>query len=419
MSNALVIAAVTAVLKDILENGLANDAIATSMGDTLVTAIPPDRISVGSDERPQLNLFLYQVSQNRNADWIGRDRPESHRASALSSQPPLALDLHYLLTAYGAKDFQAELLLGYAMQLLHDLPVIGQEMFVNALQRAAAVSSFGVLSQALTTVSIPDLVKGVGSIKLNTEFFNMEETSKLWSALQTHYRPSAAYRASMVLIESRQPGHTTPTLEAALPQPLIEKVTTPTGEPITAGSMILLQGERLQSDITQLRMVGRSALLKPKEVQPQTISVILPSDLLAGVHGIQVVHQTLGQSLSPLSALESNVASFVVHPLITASVDQAQPDSEDLYAATIIVNVRPRVGKSQRVFLLLSCVSTHPARIYPFAVQPHDADADILHIPVTALPAGTYWVQLQVDGAQSPLHPAVTGEPGSPQVELK
>lgn len=52
MSNALAIAAVTAVLKDLLENGLVSDSITTSVGDVIVTALPPDRISVGTDERP-------------------------------------------------------------------------------------------------------------------------------------------------------------------------------------------------------------------------------------------------------------------------------------------------------------------------------------------------------------------------------
>lgn len=72
MSNALSTAAVTGVIKYLLENGLVSDAIAASVGDVIVTAIPPDRITVGTDERAQLNLFLYQVTQNRNVDWVSQ-----------------------------------------------------------------------------------------------------------------------------------------------------------------------------------------------------------------------------------------------------------------------------------------------------------------------------------------------------------
>jgi len=206
MSNALAIAVVTAVLKDLLENGLVSDSITTSIGDVIVTALPPDRISVESDERAQINLFLYLITPNRNADWVSqelRQRNPRHMGEPRSTNPPLALDLHYLLTAYGAKDFQAELLLGYAMQLLHEIPVLTRDIIYTALQNASAVNTSSILSQALVGVSISDLAEQVGQIKIYPEFFNMQETSNLWSALQTHYRPSAAYQASMVLIDSR------------------------------------------------------------------------------------------------------------------------------------------------------------------------------------------------------------------------
>ncbi|MBR8837312.1 MAG: DUF4255 domain-containing protein [Stigonema ocellatum SAG 48.90 = DSM 106950] len=205
MSNALSIAAVTGVIKYLLENGLVSDAIATSVGDVIVTALPPDRISVGTDERAQLNLFLYQVTQNRNVDWVS---PEfRHRHSKLagnpgSTNPPLALNLHYLLTAYGPKDFQAEILLGYAMQMLHKSHVITSHTIESALKNASQTSTSNVFSQALARVSVSDLAEEIGQIKISPEFFKMEETSKIWSALQTHYRPSATYEASMVVIKS-------------------------------------------------------------------------------------------------------------------------------------------------------------------------------------------------------------------------
>ena len=41
-----------------------------------------------------------------------------------TTNAPLALDLHYLLTAYARTDAAAEILLGYAMHLLHETPVL-------------------------------------------------------------------------------------------------------------------------------------------------------------------------------------------------------------------------------------------------------------------------------------------------------
>jgi hypothetical protein len=209
MSNALSIVAITAVLKDLLENGLVSDSITASVGDVLVTAIPPDLIKVGTDERAQLNLYLYQVTQNRNVDWISPEFRHRHSSSSVNQKersvnPPLALDLHYLLTAYGAKDFQSELLLGYAMQLLHKRTVITSELIENALNNAATRNTTSLISQALAGVSVSKLVKQLGEIKLYPQFLNMEDSSKVWSALQTHYRPSVSYQASMVLIESNE-----------------------------------------------------------------------------------------------------------------------------------------------------------------------------------------------------------------------
>ncbi|MGB3656141.1 MAG: DUF4255 domain-containing protein [Rivularia sp. (in: cyanobacteria)] len=200
MSNALSIAAVTATIKNLLENGLVSDAIAASVGDVLVSAIPPDKIQVGTDERAQINLFLYHVTQNRNVDWISRT--SDNKDNPRSTNPPLALDLHYLLTAYGPKDFQSEILLGYAMQLLHSSPIIKFEVIESALKNSSQTSTSSVFSQALAGISVSDLARQIGQIKVSPEFLSMEDTSKIWSALQTNYRPSATYNASMVLIES-------------------------------------------------------------------------------------------------------------------------------------------------------------------------------------------------------------------------
>lgn len=205
MSNALAIAVITAVFKDLLENGLVKDSITNSVGDVIVTAIQPDRISIETDARVQLNLYLYQITQNRNADLVSRET-RSDRSRLMgeprSTNPPLALNLHYLLTTYGAKDFQTELLLGYAIQFLHENPVLTSDIIHTALKNVSTVNTSSILSQALADVSVSDLAEQIGQIKIRPEFLDMEQTSRLWSTLQTHYRLSVAYQASMVIIDS-------------------------------------------------------------------------------------------------------------------------------------------------------------------------------------------------------------------------
>ncbi len=88
------------------------------------------------------------------------------------------------------------------MQLLHISPIIKSEVIESALKNASETSTSSVFSQALASVSVSDLARQIGQIKVSPEFLSMEDTSKIWSALQTNYRPSATYNASMVLIES-------------------------------------------------------------------------------------------------------------------------------------------------------------------------------------------------------------------------
>ena len=53
------VAAVTAVLKDLLHNGIIDRDLTSSVGDVTVSALPPDRVvTQGQPETSQLNLFL-------------------------------------------------------------------------------------------------------------------------------------------------------------------------------------------------------------------------------------------------------------------------------------------------------------------------------------------------------------------------
>lgn len=411
MSNTLAIAAVTAMLKDILENRLANHPVAISIGDLLVTALPPDRITVGSDERPQLNVFLYQVSQNRNADWVSRDRLSNlsgkqqrdglHELQDKYTDEPsfLALDLHYLITAYGAKDFQSELLLGYAMQVLHDIPLITREMVCVALKHAAAMTTFGALSQVLSTLSIEDLAEQVGEIKLGPEFFSMEETSKLWSSLQTHYRPSAGYQASMVLFSrpALQNSAASASLLPKLLQPTVERVGSLGTAAIHAGDMLILHGQRLQGTFTHLRITGHSALLSPHTVQDEQITLLLPPDLPAGIQSIQVVHLDNSRS-GDVQEIQSNLVTFAIQPSIHVQVTSVQSLQQELHQVEITLTVKPLINSNQSVFLLLNHSNHSLSTQLPVPLA--DSLTETLSIPIQ-VPGGDYWIQLQVGGVRS------------------
>lgn len=196
--SALALASVTAVLKDVLENGMASEHVTAAVGgDIAVSALPPDRIASGADERAQLNLFLYAVTPNTG---LRIARVGAERTGDAVRTTPLALDLHYLVTAYGAQDFHTEILLGHVLRLLQQRPVL-QHAEIRASIDALSVGRDGhLVPPALAALAASDLPDRVDRITIAAEFLSIEELSKLWSALQAKFRPSVTYKVSVALI---------------------------------------------------------------------------------------------------------------------------------------------------------------------------------------------------------------------------
>jgi hypothetical protein len=208
MSSPLAIAAVTEALKDLLNDGLLDHNLPPLTGNLTVTSTPPDHISTGVQEPSQLNLFLYQVTPNsgwRNADLPSRGAQQGERLS----NPPLALDLHYLLSAYGTES-NPEILLGYAMYVLHETPVITRERLQNLFAPLNPLVDGTILPGKFKQLSALDIATQVEMIKITPNYLNAEELSKLWTAMQARYRPSMAYTVSVVLIQSTAPVKSAP-----------------------------------------------------------------------------------------------------------------------------------------------------------------------------------------------------------------
>ena len=203
MSNALAIAGVSAVLKDLLDSGLIDHQVTDTLGaGVTVSSLAPDVVPIdGDDAAPRLNLFLYQVTPN--AAWRNVDLPSRDASGRRVSNPPLALDLHYLLTAYGIAELQAEVLLGYGMQLLHENAVLSREAIRTALNPSPVNGA--LLPSVYQALRSADLAEQVEVLKITPSAMNAEEMSRLWSALTAHYRPTAAFQVSVVLIEPQGP----------------------------------------------------------------------------------------------------------------------------------------------------------------------------------------------------------------------
>jgi hypothetical protein len=195
MSGALALASVTAVLKSVLENGLAGQGVTRRLGgDAVVSALPPDRVTSGAEERAQLNLFLYLVTPH-----VGL----LNSGTKAKGPRPLALDLHYLVSAYSAHDFQTEILLGHTLELLHQTPVLERERVREILASMSHTRDRRVLPPPLQALAESTLADDVERLRIEPTFLPAEEMSKLWSTLQARYRPSVTYKVCAVLMNGR------------------------------------------------------------------------------------------------------------------------------------------------------------------------------------------------------------------------
>ncbi|MGH1403982.1 MAG: DUF4255 domain-containing protein [Alphaproteobacteria bacterium] len=197
MSSSYAIAAVSAVLSRYLKEALVDDKVADVLGDdVMVSVLPPDRVMSPGDEEPtQINIYLHQVTHNAalsNLNFASRDSQGN-----VIDAPQLSLNLHYLLTVYGKTPFAAEILLGHAMRFFHDVPVLGRDVIRK------------ILSPEVDDDNLPDILAEAGladqieQIKITPEILNTEDMSRLWSAIQSQFRVSAAYQVSVVLIDSQ------------------------------------------------------------------------------------------------------------------------------------------------------------------------------------------------------------------------
>lgn len=422
MSSALAIAGVTAVLADLLNNGVVNNDLTAVMGTVKVSARPPDRVTqANSAESNQLNLFLYHVAPNPG--WRNVGLPSRDETGVRLTNPPLALDLFYLLTAYGEKDFNAEILLGYAMQLLHETPVLTRNAIRTALTGTSKPVTGSILPTGFNTIAAGDLADQVEQIKITPLSMSTEEMSKLWTALQTGYRPTAAYQVCVVLIESNFPTKKImPVLKPFISlkpfrYPVIDRVENADGPnmPILSNSTILIQGRQLRADNTGVLIGGISLVSTQYKVTDSQITVTLPPSgsvvLRAGVQGVQIVQYiNLGDPPTPHNGVESGVATFVLHPKITV------PASVSLSSGQLTITFDPKVEKSQRVILLLGELNPPPDRPAICFSIPAPPDNGITSTAQTdtgtitfsfqevitqGMTAGQYLVSVQVDGAEN------------------
>jgi hypothetical protein len=404
VSASLAIAGVTIMLMDRLNDGLLNNNF---NGPVDVSAKPPDKAVSGnnnSNESAQLNIFLYLVTPN--IGWRNTDLPSRSSIGQRLTNPPLALDLHYLISAYGDKDVETDLLLGSAVQLLHEMPVISREE----------------IRISLTEADLPNHLKGIGLsdtgladqmelIKITPEFLNTEEMSKLWSAIQSNYRPSVAYMVTVVLIQEEKPTRSPlPVLKRGSndsgpivlpslvpPTPAICSIEYPNQQnSARLNSTITIQGYHLDgNDVEVVFTPGNVADLSQTialalvEVTATELTVQIPNDSVnwpAGLYTVEVRLDIPGETYTRIT----NNLPFVLAPTLTlppVSITRAASQ------VTVVIDCSPEVRPNQTANLIIGQEKA--------IAEAHTTTVGQLSFIFGDITADTYPVRLRIDGAES------------------
>ncbi|HZM66418.1 MAG TPA: Pvc16 family protein [Nakamurella sp.] len=381
MSNSLALAATTRTLRNLLTEATPN-----------VTFLPPDKAhEEGAGD--QLNVFLFTTALApawRNADPIGI-------APGEVGLPALPLILHYLVTAYATDEAAAHVLLGRAMSILHDHPVLGEQEIRDATSADLPESDLHLQRERLR----------VTPLQITTH-----DMFELWSGFSTNYRPSQAYEVSVVLIDSTR-GRTAPLpvlrrgsedrgpQAVATPAAGLDAVLAPVGEPVvTLGAIVRLVGDNLTGSFTAVRFRNRR-LAAPIELVPDPTgtsierTVALP-DLATGIDtwAAGIYDVALVSAFPGLPRWSSPDRTMGLGATVTVAPLVAAPG-----ALNLTLTCRPRLRAGQQVQVLLG--SGNPVAPLSVTTPTDRTQPSTVTVTFPGVAAGTYLVRLRVDGVDS------------------
>jgi len=268
-----------------------------------------------------------------------------------------------------------------------------------------------MLPPTFQTLAASDLADQVEAIRITPVAMPVEELSKLWSAIQSHYRPSAAYQVSVVLIQVEEPAPsplpvltrnvgvlpnlspTVPTLSAVVPagkQNVVEFDAAVTLEGFSLDGTsreVVLANDRFQIEQT-LPAAGSATTLQ------FTIPAARAVDFPAGIYR---VHARVQKPAEPEPRATNDLALTIAPTIGGLPMSVARVGGK----ATFTLNFVPTARTGQSVRLMLGGGD--------FAPQPFTADTSSLSFEIPDAPVGDHLARLRIDGIDSPIiDPAAT-----------
>jgi hypothetical protein len=399
MSNAFAIAAVSAVLQHFLGNAMGDVSTFFGGGAVTISSKAPDlvqfEIGSGATAQNQVNIFLHQVTYNTG--WRNVCLPSlAADGKTVLKNPPLALDLHYLLTVYGSDNWQSEALLGQALMMIQQYPVIARADITKALGFLPA----GGFSTALQNSGLADQIE---MIKITPETLGREEMAWLWTALKADYRLTFPFQVSVVLMQPETPvGLPLPVLSRSITANAIQpaqllQISIPDQQISAAsGDLVTITGEFLKGASQVIFTYARLGIEMPANVSAATnnsLQFTVPTETAlkpfpAGIYKLAV------NFLDSTGNVSQTTGSL---PIAVAPVIQLAPPPTVVQSATdtlVTLTFSPNAQPNQGVTL---SIGSQSATAQPFAT----ATDKLTFQFVPPLPLGKQLARLVVDGAPS------------------
>jgi len=157
----------------------------------LASAVPRDEFASAQFELYQaknfqspmdegISLYLHRVTPANNIRNLApRVAPDGRRY-----RPPVPIDLHYVLTAWGRDSVTQHRLLGWAIRIIEDTPILP----------ASVLNQHGPETDTFRPNETVDLIM---------ETVPILEMGAIWEVARHHFQPSVFYTARMIVLDSR------------------------------------------------------------------------------------------------------------------------------------------------------------------------------------------------------------------------
>lgn len=263
MSASTAIGMVSTSLRNLLRGEMNRDLVEK------VTILAPDE----PGDNPRINLFLYKIEENpflKNQDW-GLKPGDSSKLVP----PPLSLYLYYLMTPHANNDQEtgnttAHAILGEAMRVFYENPVIPENYLVDELQNSRE------------------------QLRIVNNTMDPEELSRIWGTFGEPYRLSVLYQVSTVQLDMSSSEERSlpkrvrkigvPDVQAPFKPPVVLDMLPGSG---VAGSSVSFTGQNLAGWNATVT-VGDKPALQTQPLTGDTFAASIPADLQPGFYEIRV-----------------------------------------------------------------------------------------------------------------------------------